>query len=131
MAAVEGAQLEAGLRGGLLVLGARPVELVDVGGGDGDEAGELELGVAGDELGLAFEHGGLGAAVAGADAEPGAGALLLVGGEPGGVPVDPPLRPGRRHRLVVDGEGRGPAGVEEQRLQPAGPTSSRGHSATQ
>ena len=81
MAAVEAPQLEAGLRGGLLVVGAGPVELGDVGGGDGHEAGEAQLGVAGDELGFPLGQGAFLAAVAGADAEPGAGPLFLVGGE--------------------------------------------------
>src|SRR5688572_11525378 len=57
VARVEGAEVEPRLPGRLLELGAGAVELVRIGGADGEEAGELELGVAGDELGFAFEHG--------------------------------------------------------------------------
>ena len=46
-----------GLRGDLFVLRARPRERVGVGGGHGDEARVLELGVPGDELGFTLEHG--------------------------------------------------------------------------
>ena len=51
------------------------LELVEVGGADGDEAGVAHLGVAGDELLLAVEERLGGSAVAGVDAA----ALLLLG----------------------------------------------------
>ena len=64
MLSVQGAQLEAGLGGGLFVFAAGPFEVLEVGGGDGEEAGVFEFGVAGDEFlfpldNLALSGGGL------------------------------------------------------------------------
>src|SRR4051812_2129717 len=49
VAAIERPQLEADLRGGLVVLRAGAFESVGVGRGDDDESGVLELAVAGNE----------------------------------------------------------------------------------
>ena len=70
MPCVEGTDFKTRLAGRLLVLGTGPVERVLVRRADGEEASELELGVSGDELGLTFEDGGLGASVTGADGNP-------------------------------------------------------------
>jgi hypothetical protein len=90
--AVERAQLQADLGRRVLILRARRVQLIDVSGGDGEEAGVFELCVTGNDLVFAFEHGVLCSTVSCADAKAALGALFLVGGEPGGVPVDLTLR---------------------------------------
>ena len=45
VAGIERAEIEQALRGGLFDIGAGVVERVEVGGGDVDDADELELGV--------------------------------------------------------------------------------------
>src|SRR5437879_2809081 len=60
---VERAQLETNLRGGVLVLTARGVQLCCVGRGDREEPGEFELRVARDQLVFAFDDRVLGATV--------------------------------------------------------------------
>ena len=57
--------------------------------------------------------------------------MLLVGGEVRRVPVDPALATGRRHRLVVHRERADRPGWSRSGSIQLGPTSSRGHSATQ
>jgi hypothetical protein len=88
VAAIKGAQLEARLGSSLLVVDARSLEGVRIESGDGDERGELELCVAGDQFRLPILHRTLCSSVAGTDAETRAGSLLLVGRQPGGIALD-------------------------------------------
>ncbi len=93
---------------------------------------ELQLGVAGDEFRLAFEHGGLGSAVPGADAEPAAGCVAPRRRPAGSVAVDRRVAtataaPARSGRRSVGCRRRGGAAAPASRSG----TSRRGHSATQ
>src|SRR5690606_24008146 len=106
------------LPGGLLVLGTVAFEFVRIRRADGEEAGELELCVPGDELGLPLEDRRLGAAVTCADPKPSPVALLLVRGETGRVAVDAAMRTGGRYRLVVNRERSDATGVKQERFQP-------------
>lgn len=88
MTAVEPAKLQSALRRDLLVLGTRGFERLDIAGGYDDEAGELELAVAREELCLAIANVRLCAVVTSSDAEPAPRSLLLVGREANRVTFD-------------------------------------------
>ena len=131
VAGVERAQVEQRLGGGLFDVGAVVVERVEVGGGDGDDPDEAELGVALGQLAFAGFDVGEALALAGVDPEPFAFLHVGVGLAGHHLAVRGAGRARHRDRLHHDGDRARRAAVGEQRRRASpAPTGSCGQPAT-